>query len=772
MSQPSKDIKKVEELISSDRLKEAIISLRLLTPVKDFKSKEKLDNIETNYNYLLRSLFAMTSGQKDSRRNKILNSLREDLYAVADDIKDYYPNIDSPLLFYTSRRLVDYSHLSYSEAIGRFLSADSSSQLIFDKDSKEYKEAISAKNIALKDLFSIVWTMSHESLTKEIQSIENVICDDDISFSLRGILIGSLILSALRSYDKAIAQALLKIVLKTNSEKIKARVLIGFVLIMNRYPSRIARDEEILDRFELLSDDSNIYNRLREVLYSLVRARGGNKFNHKLKEEILPGIRKLSPDIFNNLKDEEGKIDLERLEENPEWEKIMSESGLEKQLRKFSDMQSNGADMMLSMMEAVSHNSFFKEIDSWFRPFEEWEYERMELDKRFSVVADMFNLNQAMCDSDKFALISYLKSIPPQGADMLKASFEAQSEQLTEEMKSVMLHTSTPEFDVETYNYARTLFRFFSFFRAKDEFENPFAKALNFTAWPIIDGKLGESEIVSSVADYYFKQGFYEDAIREYKHLLNFNNEDEKIISVLYQKIGLALERMNQLLQALEYYQKAFTISSEDEWLAGKIVKLSKLCSQLDAIYLSALKKLHSKDKDNMKYLLPLAEYEISQVSKDGVAAESKTNYLARAVYNAPDDPEVIRLQIKASLASNTDQYAYNASELIERLKSNIELYWAGQLLTESMDSENTSSNISDQEREDMIKDEILILVYSLLHENFADAIEAILNVKKLLGRRIVLEDDLPLILNSYGNIKIPQQVFDYLPMILDCQDA
>ncbi|MDE6811415.1 MAG: tetratricopeptide repeat protein, partial [Muribaculaceae bacterium] len=556
--------------------------------------------------------------------------------------------------------------------------------------------------------------MNSADIKRDLSSIENVIIDEDISFSLRGILVAALILNGHRRYTREIFISLMNVLSKAASERIKARALIGIAIILDRYGKRIERDEEIKTRFEIFSDDLMFYTRMRESVYSLVRVRGGNQFNKRIREELLPDIQKFTPDFLKSIQNEEGEIDFEKLEENPEWEKMMSGSGLEKQMRKFSDMQSNGADMMLSMFESVSRDFFFNDIDSWFRPFESWELDRQGIPEHLKSVMELFSINPGACDLDKFAMLINIRRIPQAAVEMLKGTLETQSQQFKEEMKGFLLHSSIPEFELETYNFARTLYRFFTFFKQKSEFYNPFDKALAFGNWPFVGKLLVQPEIISSVADYYFKQGYLDDAIDYYRQLAD-NSKEEKIKDLASQKIGLAYEKKGDLNKALDIFLRSFESNPQDEWTARKIVRISNKLGNLKPEIFKALLLLHLKDKNDLTYLLPLADMEVSGKIKSRQADGQSYKFFERASYLVPDNSKISRLIIKKWLVdyNNRDEKFSEAASAAEKLNNDVEMYLAARSLTDSIGDKVDNGilpKMKDEEAIEMEKDILYVL--------------------------------------------------------------
>lgn len=760
MTTPADFYNKIKVLISNGQILDSIFALRKrFEQLHNTKGIDRLGRIQSVYSFLLKF---MRNGTPDPERGKVLNDIKEDLLDLNEYLLRITSGKESPELFYTLARLTEYSGLNFSEALGRYLSADAGRRLA-DPDSTDYKKSISEQNMALKDLFSIVWTMAPGD-TKDLESIINVATDSDISYSLRATLVGALIMNLLHNYDRAKFNALLSIESKSEARPIKARTLIGIALVLDRYADRIAADKRLAQRFELMTDNLSFYTSMREVIYSLTKARGAINYLNKMRTDFFPELTKMSPDFIKNFQDESGEINLdnlqEKLEENPEWQHLMKKSGLEKKLRRLTDMQSSGADMFLSMFEQISRNHMYNDIDMWFRPFAEWEADRMEVPEEMKPMLASLMANPGICDTDKFAMLSNLKRLPESARALLRTTFEAQNAEMAEEIKSMMLKTSSPEFNFEVYNYARDLFRFFNFFRAKSEFKNPFESPLNFTSWPFIGGMFSEKEILSAVGEFYYRQGFFEDAFGVYEMMFS-SDCDAEWLNFCLQKMGCALEKMGKYDKAMGKFNDAFSIATDDKWLAKKIVAIAEKTSNWTDNVIQPLLLLYKDEPDNLRWLLPLGRYQLrGLLNKFGVTS----NFIDRANYISPDNHQVIQLLALRELAKTDSsestldktgeqpgdygsQTIAKAYTLIRPLIDNAEMYLASLSLKKSLadaDSESEKDEIDgiadENEKNRVISDLTVALVVCHHAGEISECINILRSLNILLKENFNLE--------------------------------
>lgn len=709
--------------------------------------RDVLDNIEQSYRFLLKYL---AEGSNDPSREKLFCDLRYRLYALVRNLETEENASESPLLYFSTLRSLRYSHLTFSDALGRFLSVDSALQLtpIYNDNkqlTEEAKKLMTEKDRAMKDIFSVIWTLPVGE-RKQLEAIVNVSADADISFELRALIVAALTLSLLQTYDSEKLIALLDIESRSVDQRIRARALTGIVLSIALYAPLLQPDNKLDNRFEVWKDDLTNYPRLREVVYALVKTRGSERLANKINAELMPGIMGMNPDFLKNIQKEKGVINLEELQENPEWEKMMRESGLDKKLRKLHNIHSKGADMALGMFNQVSNHYFFKDIDSWFRPFEEWEGLRIGLDS--DITSFIYNMPNfvSFCDTDKYALMLNLSRIPAVNRDMMKSAFQAgqnsMEEEMREEMKEFELRTTQPEFDREVVNYARILFRFFKYFRLRREFQNPFDKAIHFSSLPYLKDMLSEDEILHTVGETYFHQEYYDDAIEVYSELVK---RDDQNSSMLYQKIGYCHEKANRPEKSLENYLLADNLrDGTDRWLTERIYSMAKRTNK-GTIMLQALDSLLELDKDNIKYLEEWVQtmIELNVYKSYPISVPLFEKRLSKLIYLLPDEPQTLSLQMKAAALKED----YNkVIDLSEARRADIEMYLAASSLDTHKDDKANEEDKVDIEKT-MANDLLLMANAHAALGKYSDAISDLKLLRML--RHAYSADDIQTIMNK-----------------------
>lgn len=689
-------VKNALTLLNADRLSDAITYIRKrLIADRNTRALDNINSIDSTYTFLLKYL---ADGKPDPDRIRMYADIREKLYSIVRSIEVEQEMKDSPLLFYTHLRNNDFSKRNFSEAFGRFISA--SSEELFTDDEVLIKKCYEEKDQALKDIFSIVWTLPI-GYSEELKSISSVAAGRDTDPELAALIISALTLNLLTIYDREKFIILLDLLGKDLSNSLEARLLTGILLILSRYPKRVANDPQIISRFDIYVDSPAFMIKIKDVIYSLVKARGGINLMHRIESEILPDIMKMGPEMVEKLKNNNGEIDLDSLEMNPEWEKIVN-GKMGKKLRKLSDLQSDGGDVMLSMFSKLVNNFyFFNDIDVWFRTFTSWEAKRLGASDGVISAWEALPKNAGMCDVDKYAMALNLARLPQAARDMMAQGMDAQAEQLKEELKSREILDQNSDFEMEVANYTRILFRFYNFFRLRSEFNNPFAAPINIEELPFIGNIIADEDTLSEIGEYYFRQGFYSDSISVFKSL----SEISPLERYLYcQKIGFAYEKLKDYPNALKYYTDYSLENNHDIWLLKKIRLAAKEVGDLK--YLNyALTILNNQSPDDITYLKELIGLKLANSKYDrflvGDDMFESDKLISRAYYLAPDDEDILLFRAKRGLANGDFE---KVEESVSSGLSEISLYLAASSLSSDIDASSESA-----EKEEKMSEYLLI---------------------------------------------------------------
>lgn len=591
------NIKKVIRFINEGHISSAIELLaQVLVGLREYKMLEFVNELKNSYKYLLE--YALTGGE-DRGRNIMLSDIRESLLGIAEEILSNIETVSDPAIFYSNRRFDKMQKENLSMLLERLQSIESENSLV--KETGVYSEDIAKKREELVDnIFDKVMALPFHAMN-DLKHISRYILSEERSEDVKKILISALFISVSQQYNRYKVISLIDIYENTNNEKIAARALVSLLIIFNKFSDRISRDLVIGQRLELWKDSLVNYTRLRDTVMAFLRTMDTTRINDKMKKDLIPGLSKLKPEIVKEFSKNFKPEDLDEMEFNPEWEEMLRQSGLDKKLKEFAELQSEGADIMMIPFSQLKQFSFFHKLSHWFLPFSS-DYSQLGVLR--SLNNEFFDKMLEVgpfCDSDKFSFALSLNQMPKEQVDIIKMQMAGGLEQMKLEHEEINLKLKNPGFLSELDNYMKNLYRFFNLFRKKDEFDNPLSSPLAFTELPYIGDWLKEQELVSLAAEFFFKRKYFQHSLTLFQIVAD--NEPTEII---WDKIGFCQQSLHRFKDALESYEKAEMFGQFNSWR----LKMKAGCYKMLGDYECAsdnYSKLLESDPDNKSLLYNIA---------------------------------------------------------------------------------------------------------------------------------------------------------------------
>lgn len=591
----------------------------------------RLETTEDTYRMMLRYL---VQGVPDEGRATMLDDIRSGLRDVAQQLDRRIALIDDPRLYFSTARLLALRRVDLKAMLQSARELNAMLTLASEADSTS-ADMLRKKEEVYESIFNHIWTSDSYCL-EDSSRIAAVVAADDTPLDLSCLIIAALLLALLQYYDSSKMQALLEIYENARSERIAARTLTSIVLAVRRWCERVRTDRKTMLRLEGLKDSLVSYRRLREILMTLIRTRDTDRVSEKMRTELIPGLKKVAPDMINSLRETAIRDDagLSEIEGNPEWEEILEKSGLAEKMRELSEMQSQGADLMMATFSHLKTFPFFRTMSNWFIPFTFNHSQVFDTKGRQSeAIRTMLGLESIMCDSDKFSFALMLDLMPSQQRDMAVTQLDAQMEQFRQEMDDQMKKRSTPEFDMEVTRYSRDLYRFFKLFMRHTDFADPFKDSFSFIDLPVVGELMGEPEILRLVGEFYFKRGYYAESLPMLRMLADEDSDDPH----LWEKIGYCLENLGDDKGALECYVKAELFNPDNLWLVKRLARTCKATGRWADARSYASRAVES-EPENMQTLADLADIE----EEAGNTVET-LKILYKLDYLKPSDKEVWR---------------------------------------------------------------------------------------------------------------------------------
>lgn len=115
--------------------------------------------------------------------------------------------------------------------------------------------------------------------------------------------------------------------------------------------------------------------------------------------------------------------------------------------------------------------------------------------------------------------------------------------------------------------YIQDLYRFFKLYIRRTEFTDPFAGHINLLHVSVLNPLLSDSDSLRLIGEYYFRRGYYAEALELFERLSAAYHSDSEI----YQKIGFCYQKKGDYANALEAFLKAEIISPDNFWTIRRI---------------------------------------------------------------------------------------------------------------------------------------------------------------------------------------------------------
>lgn len=564
--------------LDNKELKNAFDSLRqLIAATREYSFLDKLNELHDTYKYMLR--YRM-EGMTDPMQEQIYHNLLTAAYELADTLKQKALVKDSPLSFYSRRRTITARPISFKEL-------RSKSSLTWDANERsEFDNLMTA-------LFTVIWTSGSLSID-DAAELQQIVHDTSMPYRACVTLAG-LTMALQESFDERKMMLLFDGADQHNAE-VKVRAIIGILLTLYIYRKRMNLYPRVSERLAELAEQPGFLPLLRLITLKFILSRETEKITRKLQTEIIPEMMKLTPRLNKKLNIQDLAAESAGDGMNPEWEKILQDSGFAKKIAEFSELQMEGADVMHSSFLHLKSYPFFREISNWFLPFSS-QHSAVAGNHNFSnqdnVILEALTGSWMICNSDKYSIYFSMMNIPAQQRAMIAAQFSNETEELMEQRKEVQNARKKEEAVIG--QYIQDLYRFYKVHPQHLEFNDIFQLPLDFHNVPLIKPYISDSESLNILAEYYLKKQYYDDALILFKELSERNQTD----AVLFQKIGFCLEMTEKYEDALDVYRHAELLDTSNKWTLRHIAKIYKTTSHPQEA-LTYYMRLESMEPDNL----------------------------------------------------------------------------------------------------------------------------------------------------------------------------
>lgn len=553
----------IASLLEDKRLKEALVQLdAFLYNSNDWTLRNRLEQIQTSYQYMLQY---MKLGMKDPERHKLYRQLLADTWEIADQTRILLLDEISTHYYHSLRRNPNQLPKAYDLSVQqRILEGFSDEMAVSQLANYQGLDAILKRHEETHQvMFLTTWSNNNWTL-EEFAQAEDMLRSETLPINDLCLFVSAVTLSLMECFDERKINWLLD-GLRHPHPQINQRALVGLVITLHLYPTRITLYPELEARISLFREDPDFSKQVNRVYIQLLRSQETEKIDKKMREEIIPEMMR-NVNIMRNMKFgfEENP---EENDLNPDWEKAFESSGLGDKIREMNELQLEGADVYMSTFAQLKTYPFFKEPYNWFYPF---DMHHSSIIKEFgfkptgdNAILSLILQSGFFCNSDKYSLCFTMAHIPQSQRTMMLSQMTSQDlDALMDESKSSALRQYAERPDVISNQYVHDLYRFFKLSQRRHEFRDIFKEEIALHRIPALKDILCKPELLITIADFHFRKEHPAEALELYKELIALNHANADI----FQKAGYCLQKEKRYKEAIDAYLKADVLKPDHVW--------------------------------------------------------------------------------------------------------------------------------------------------------------------------------------------------------------
>ena len=571
---------------------------------------DELERLHMSYTFMLKYL---EQGVMDPQRDEILSKILQSLYSLNDQCFIGLMEQTSPEVFYARRReLAGVSLISIIEEYRKELQQLSLVKSLPNEESDNHAilaHLRQAEELETK-LFNRVWSSLPLS-AEDANSLKLCINGDILPVHTRCLLVAALFLGLMKFYDESKLLIMLEAYSLSDEPLVQLRALTCAMLAMLAHKKRIITSKAIQSRLSTMQDMSEFKQDVWSIQVQLARSRNTENVKERVRNDLIPNIMKMRPDIIDKLKDKDSQvIDLSDIEANPEWQDWLDQSGITRRIEEFNAMQIEGSDVFIATFAHLKTFPFFKTLSNWFLPFYAAHSSVVEnLGASKMALAEVVQHAPYLCNSDKYSFCLSLGALPESQRTMMSAQLEEQNAALNEAKQAELPDERKQRVSIVNA-FVQDLYRFFKLFSRRREFiavmDNP---GIDMTDCLQLTHVTRDAHVLELLGTLYFKNAFYEDAIKCFSRLEEIDDATDDHI---YQKIGFAYQNAGKTEQALNYYKRYELLHEEDAWNMRHIAACYRALGEFDKA-LDYYRRVEALTPDNVSLTLTIGHVLLEQ---------------------------------------------------------------------------------------------------------------------------------------------------------------
>lgn len=556
--------KSIQSLLSEKRLAEAFAELRQTAQtLQNWQLNNRLDELEESYKYMIRYV---ADGCNDPQREEIHNGITAKLMELADITEQELTVQNSPKLYYETLRMERKYPRSLEALLEAYRESADKTALFYElpadkRDSDQERTLLMEKEKAANAVFKHIW-VTFPVTADEAGTLDKLFAD--ATAEIKELAMAATMLSLLEHYSEHLLLSLLDLYAANafNDASLSMKALCCALIAMHCHRETIQHSSAISLRIANIADSERGRRDIMTVFLQFIRSRSTERISQKVRDELVPKLMKLSPEMRRKMRDGFSD-DIEEMAKNPDWQEMLNESGITDKMQELSRMQAEGSDVFLSSFARLKNFPFFNDVANWFVPFTPRHSSifRVFAGNSGSMLLSMVDRTGAFCDSDKFSFALSVATMPDQHRSMMMAQFDEQQEQVINEMAGSLPNPEKQRENIAN-KYVQSLYRFFNLFRSRNDFYNPFSTRLNLIDVPFVSDALSDTKSLRLIAEFYFSMQCYTDALSTFGKVLK---QDSPTASD-YQKTGYCHEQLKQYVLATADYEKVELLKPNDVW--------------------------------------------------------------------------------------------------------------------------------------------------------------------------------------------------------------
>lgn len=562
--------KRIVRYVAENRLRDAFALTRSLAAgIQNHPLADRVAGTEEGYRYMLEYA---SRGADDPARGEMTRHFGETVLEIVDCLERENLRTDTPTCYFNTLR---YEAMQTADTIASLLDTYRSASTqgsLFEMvasggtHSTKSQQALAECEALERRIFNRIW-VTHPLSTADAEAIGRALDPAGLPSHFREMTVSAITLGGLQYHDERRIELLLD-AYGAADDRVSTAAFIGLMLLLHSARKR-RFSEKLRNRLTLCNDSPEWQRDLRTAYMELAKTIDTDRITRKIRDEVVPEMLKLRPEIDSKLNSGIENLDSAELDENPEWHEMLEKSGIADKLKEMSEIQEEGGDVMMGTFAHLKSFPFFNEPANWFLPF---HCERSEFSGADSAmmqpVAELIGTAPFLCDSDKYSFMFSLAHVPAMQRDMMLSQFKAQESQLAA-IKAASLETGESGRKNAFNKQVQNLYRFYRLFRRKGEFNNPFESGVNLIEVGMLRTPVLRMGILPLVAEFYFSHGYYSQALEAFRILESETGADAQ----LYQKIGFALQKSGNLTEAVDYYLKAEMLDGRSDWTLRRLVR-------------------------------------------------------------------------------------------------------------------------------------------------------------------------------------------------------